>query len=547
MLGTCASLWLKTVYSSVGSLFWLPLLLLVALTGSVIIFRGGGFVYLYLLALAVPLVGIILYPQSFQLPGYDEYFDTSYAQTIVDTASWNPTLGTGYAKTSGYGYYPSNHLVLSAWAIVSGVAIPSLDKYLAPLLITVVVLSAAVSMSKRIFPMENVKVVGLMYVTSLGFMAISPSRRVVALILGVLAIALIFSKPSTYGNKRGRFVAAAILLATFSFSDHFIGAVILGSAIIVIIVLRLRKSEPSGVSGGLFYFGAVSFAAWWAIIAYDLFVKDVRYIESFWQSLFSLDFLEVAPTSYYGYTVFERTLTIVSWGIFGLCGLTGLILLLRRHHDYQSLVWGALGFVMSGFATTMTLHPWLHVLTMTLLWFATMLLSGPAASAVVKLVKLFPRGVPSIIPVVLLIVVFSGSLISVYGFRVLNRSPNDSRLVEEIRGFSREQTFLGNWLESHLEPNVTVLGDQGSFVLFSSMNAIGFVRDYSWPDNPGLFSTLQSGLELPHYVIWSTCYVTCGSQKYEHTSPVVVENLSNYNRLWDGGQWQVLYPRATGS
>jgi hypothetical protein len=547
MLGTCASLWLKTVYSSVGSLFWLPLLLLVALTASVIIFRDGGFAYLYLLALTVPLVGTILYPQSFQLLGYDEYFDVSYAKTIVDNASWNPALGTGYAKISGYGYYPANHLVLSAWAIVSGAPILSLDKYLAPLLISVAVLSVAVSMSKRIFPMENAKVIGLTYVTSLGFMAVIPSRRAVALILGVLAIALIFCKPSTYGNKRGRFVAATILLTTLSFSDHFIGAVILGSAIIVIIVLRLRKSEPSGASRGLFYFGAVSFAAWWAITAYDLFIKDVGQIENFWQSLLSLDFLEVAPTSYYGYTVLEKALTIVSWGVFGLCGLTGLILLLRGHRDYQSLVWGALGLVMSGFATTMTLHPWLHVLTMTLLWFATMLLSGPAASAVVKLAKLFPRGVPSIVPVLLLIVVFSGSLISAYGFRVLNRSPNDSGLVGEIEGFSREQTFLGNWLESHLEPNATILGDQGSFVLFSSMNAIEVAEEYSWPGNPGLFSALQSGLEPLHYVIWSTCYVTCGSQNYERTSPLVVENLSNYNRLWDGGEWQFLYPRGTGS
>jgi hypothetical protein len=548
-LGTCAGLWLKTVtYNSVGPIFWVPLVLLVALTGSVIIFRREEFVHLCLLALIGPLASILLYPQLFQLPSYDAYFDVSYAQTIVANARWDPTLGTGYAKASGYGYYPSFHLVLSAWSIVSGVPILSLMKYFAPLLFALVVVGAAVLLFRQVFPMEKATLVGLMYVTSLGFVGVFPSRRAIALVQGVLAIAVIFSKTSIVGNTRSRAVAITILLATLSFSDHFIGAVVLGSAIIASIVLRLRKLEEPGAPLGLLYLGAVTFGAWWTLTAYNLFILDVDHMQRFWHDLLTLGVLQAAPTSLYGYSALERALPIVSWGIFGVLGLTGLLIsLLRSHRISQSLVWGTLGLLMSGLATVMALHPVYHVFTDTILWFAAMLLAGPAASAMVKLARLFPRSVPRIIPVVLLIIVFSGSLISVYGARALDRSPNESRLIEEARGFSAEHTILGNWLEPHLEPNVTVMGDEGSFILFSSMNGIGFIESFSWPANPGQFAALQSTSQ--HYVIWGTCSVTCGSVNYEGTaSPVVSEDLSNYNRLWDGGQWQILYPpAATGS
>jgi uncharacterized membrane protein len=183
------------------------------------------------------------------------------------------------------------------------------------------------------------------------------------------------------------------------------------------------------------------------------------------------------------------------------------------------------------------LHPTYMTLSIGLTWLSALLLSGLASSTVMKLSARFPRALGKILVLVLLMVLFSGSLLSVYSARVLNRSPNESRVVEEVRGYSFEEVTLGKWLVKHSPSNASILADTGSYVLISGIYSLELVEFWSWNDRASLLLSSDFFLE-------SEYYLTCVSfYPGKDTSPVLVETSSFVNRLWDGGMWRLLTAR----
>jgi hypothetical protein len=490
--------------------------------------------HIVLLVASVVLVGILLYPYPFQLGDYDIYFDVNFAQTIVDKGRWDPTQGSGFAANY-YGYYPSLHLTFSNLAIVTGLPVLPVFKYVAPLVLSLTMFAAAYFMFKRCFSDRNAALATLIYVSSLGFMAMYPSRRATALILGTLIIALLFSEPKIFGRGRTKVVTAVILSGSMVLSDHFMALVILVSAASALLILRTSRSQLPIGSVVVVLMGAVTYSGWMLFLASSVLGRDVRDYGSFFMSLFSSQILARSPSSLYGYTALESALVLLSWGVLGLLALVGVSLLIREPEKKNWRVWGLIGLVMFGVSSMGSVNPLASVGSITLSWFSTILLSALASLTIVKLVARLPRRLGKIIPLFLLTIIFSGAMLSAYSARTLDRSPGQDCMVEEIRQYSFEQYALGKWIEIRSGPSSSVLGDRGSYVLLSGLFGTNFVQDFSWPGRtpqPGEFKTA--------FVLEGKSYFSCRSTIWNDTDPILVESLAGLNRLWDGGTWSIL-------
>jgi len=400
-------------------------------------------------------------------------------------------------------------------------------------------------MVRRAFSIQKTTVATLIYASSLGFMTIGVSRRVIGLILGTVVIALLSCELKTFEYGRRRFLAVAILLTSLAFSDHFVGPLILISTIAVAVIVWILRLGRVRSSVFLLLLGAVMYAGWLMFVAFRVFGFDVRNTVFFLQRLFALELglfggqTHAVPIMY-GYSIVEMGLVLLSWTIFGLLAFGGLISdfsWLKRREDPRPWIWGWLGLAMLGLSTILAIGPY-GTLSTALTWFSALLLSGPASSTVLKLIRCFPRGLGKILVLVLLMVLLSGSLLAGLGARVLNRSPEDSRLVEEIRGFSFEELMLGKWLATHLRSNASIVTDKGSYVLLSGIYGIELLRGFgTWPER-------VSEQRVSDFFLESNCYFTCKSSYFEvNASAILAENSSVVNRLWDGGTWRLLTAR----
>ena len=287
------------------------------------------------------------------------------------------------------------------------------------------------------------------------------------------------------------------------------------------------------------------YAGWLTFVAFRVFGFDVRNTVFLLQRLFALELglfggqTHAVPTMY-GYSIVEMGLVFLSWTIFGLLAFGGLISdfsWLKRRKDPRPWVWGWWGLAVLGLSTMLAIGPY-NVLSITLVWFSALLLSGPASSTVLKLMRFFPRGLGKILVLVLLMVLLSGSLLVAYSARDLNRSPEDSRLVEEIRGFSFEELMLGKWLATRLHCNASIVTDKGSYVLLSGIYGIELLRSFgTWPERVSLQRMSDFFLESNRYFMYKSLYFEVNA------SAVLAERSSVVNRLWDGGTWQLLTTR----
>lgn len=510
-------------------IFWLPLLALVALQGwEVIASKRKDATQVFFLVVCIVLVGILCYPEAFQLPGYDIYSEASYAQLIADTGKWNPTLGVGFAENY-YGYYPCIHLILSTLSLVAGVPVLFIAKYIAPMAISVSVLAAARSMLKRCLLVENLGACCLVYVSSLGFMAVFTSRRVTALILGLLVIAMLSWEPRDSASRRSRVIALAILMAALAFSDHFMGPLVLLSAIASVIVMRIGGKTQMGST--FLLVGVVMYVGWMIFAALNIFGFYVQSVEYLLKAFFGTE--TTSSSLAIGYSGVESTITLSSWGLFGLLAFAGLVSWAKTRKLSRYGVWGTIGFVLFSLSTVLASLASV-VVSITLTWLAAPFVGALASPAILGLSRRLPRNFAKIGMLVLLMVLFSGAMLSAYGARVLNRSPNQNCMVEDVSGFSYEQLALGKWVETHSNPRATVLGDSGSYVLLSGIYGTKFVKDFSWP----------AEASVPHesedFVLQSKLYFKCNSAWWKNTNPTLAHNLGGLNRLWDGGTWQLL-------
>jgi hypothetical protein len=534
-LGTCAGLYWRNLERNASPLFWLPLLALLLLQArEVINLERRDASHLVLLVVSVVLVGIVLYPYPFQLSSYDVYFDVNFAQTIVDKGRWDPTQGAGFAANY-YGYYPCLYLIFSNLAIVVGLPVLSVFKYVAPVAVSVGMFAAGYFMFKRCFSDRNAALASLIYVSSLGFMAMGPSRRATALILGTLIITLLFCKPGVLGQGRSKVVTALILSGGFALSDHFTALVVLVFAASMLLILRTLRSQVAIGSALVTLLGAVIYSGWMLFVASRVLGSDVRNYGSFFAGLFTQEILVRNPTSMYGYSALESALVLSSWGVFGLLALVGLSLSIRGAENRHWRVWGLIGVVMFGVSSMVALHPVYGVASITLSWFATLLLSALASLTIVKLMVRLPRNLAKIIALFLLTIMFSGAMLSAQSARVLDRSPGEDCMVEEPRQYSFEQYALGKWIEIHSGPSSSVLGDRGSYALLSGLFGTSFVQDFSWPGR-----TPQPGEFKDVFVLEGNSYFLCRSTGWNYTDATLVESLGGLNRLWDGGTWRML-------
>lgn len=154
IIGIAASLWWRFFERSALPVFWLPLLAMLLLQAwEVIVLARRDASHIVVLVISVVLVGILTNPEIFQLSGYDAYFDANFAQSIVDSGRWDPALGPGYAENY-YGYYPCVHLIFSNLALVAGVSVLSVFKYVAPFAVSLSILAGAYLMFKRSFSID---------------------------------------------------------------------------------------------------------------------------------------------------------------------------------------------------------------------------------------------------------------------------------------------------------------------------------------------------------------------------------------------------------
>jgi len=534
-VATAASFYWRIFERNALPLFWLPLLALVSLQAwEVIVLARRDATHIVALVVSAVVVGILVNPEPFQLFGYDVYSEASFAQSIVDTGKWDPTLGTAMARNY-YGYYPCLHLIFGSLTLVTGLPVLSVFKYVAPLAVSVSVFAAAYFMFKRSFSIENAALATLIYVSSLGFVAVFPSRRATALVFGALFIALLFREPRKFREGRSTVITATILLGGLAFSDHFMGLIVLTATISCLIILRILKSRSVSSSGFVVLLGGLVYAGWYVFTASLVFGTDVAKYVRFFADLFSQKILAQHSLSMYGYVALERGVVLLAWGLFGLLALFGWILLfLKRRENRPWVVWGAIGIVIFGASTIMALHPDYAIVSTTLSWFGTLLLSALASLTVVKLSAWLPEKA-KVVPLFLLMIMFSGAMLSVYGARTLDRSPNEVCVVEEVRGYSSEQYTLGKWIKIHSEPSLSILGDFGSYALLSGYCGISFVEDFSWPGRaprPDEFKDV--------FVLDAETYFTCKSVVWKDVDPTLVESLGSLNRLWDGGTWRLL-------
>jgi hypothetical protein len=457
----------------------------------------------------------------FELRINDDYFELNLAKTIAETGRWDPTAGLGFAADY-YGYFPGVHLLIAELSIVLGTSstwgVFMLGKYLyVSLMSTVQVLFSYLLLreaSNGIFDRRFVGIVMLLYVSSLGILAIHAGRATFGDVFMIMFLFL-FVKQSTRGKTASDAPLLGLsivgLILGYHFSQYYL---ILIMAIAIPFLSGSRRVMASAGRWLIVIAGAAM--GWELFIASTVFRQDYfGYIGAILKLLFQGEVTSKSVSI--GYNPIEAFLPYVSQGALVGLAILGLVYTLRWKGSQEfndSLRARTMKLIAAvGLAAYVITGP-LILTDLFFFVFVTSIFSGIGVSllALIGLFGLFrikamawsetravapsninlglwPRNgwgrTRAVFLAVVLILIFSGSLLIAFSARTLDRGPNDIVTIEDVRNASPEVLDSGTWLQSHSNPNATLLGDQMVWKI------LGGYLSMNVNDNPSLLTNAQ--------------------------------------------------------
>jgi hypothetical protein len=531
-------------------------------------------------AISVVLAAVLLTktPVSywpFEFRTNDDYFELNLAKTIAETGRWDPTAGLGYA-TDYYGYFPGTHLLIAELSIVLGTSstwgIFMLGKYLyLPLMSSVQVLFSYLLLreaSTGIFDRRFIGAAMLLYVSSLGILSIHAGRATFGDVFMIMFLFL-FVRQSTRGKTTGNAALLILSIAGLVLGYHFSQYYLI--LIMAIAVPFLLGSKQVMISAGRWLIAVAGASIGWELfVASTVFTQDYfGYIGAIAKLLFQR---EVAAKSVnIGYNLFETFLPYLSQGVLVGLAILGLIHVLRWKGSQEFgnstrtmiikliAVFGLTVHIVTGpliltdlffFVFVTSIFSGIGVSLLALIGLFVLLRVNTIARSESRAVGrsdiihgLWPRNgwvrTRVLLLVVVLIIVFSGNLLIAFSARTLDRGPSDIVTIEDVRNAKPEVLDSGAWLQSHSNPNATVLGDEMVWKIFGGYLSIDVNDDAS------LLTNAQRILQQRFVVDFIVLNENMGrytSDQYPELFPASMNQFGtqNFNRVYSNGSMRVL-------
>lgn len=487
-------------------LFW-PIFISIIFTAFFIInnfnSRNKLILTLIILILSISTIKLLGYPEIYQMPGQDDYFEIGYASTIIENGYWNIDAGTGRAE-GYYGAFPGIHFFLSSFSVLTGLDIHILSKYLYwPFLLIMFVLISYILFSKVFNENKDQyylsAIATFFYISSIGMMVIHISRRTFADLFALIAI---YSLINIYIRKNDEKTPYSILfiisVIMVSMSHHFTGYILVFVITVILLITvknnfwditkqvqdqnfrgllvsiynnfwnitkqGLNKNFSENINRVLLTLSIV--LAWLIYVAFFVLNKDLNgAINVFTMTLFQTTESKLAVMS--NYNLIEQFLPYVSQVIFLLLASAGILYIRKRKNlfKYSNLrlfllimaVFGVLIYASSA----ILLRTQFYFISLSSMWFAGLFLSIACVYGVYYIYEKCNINEKKFFTIlfVLIMVIYSGNIIMSYGARFIDKPYNSDLTLEDMRLYNNQYFNTGEWMSLNTDPTANISTD----------------------------------------------------------------------------------------
>jgi len=517
------------------------------------------------LSLTISLLHVVALPEVYQM-GRDNIFEAQYAQSIVDTGSWDRTEGTGFAENY-YGHNPVLHFVVAFSSLTTGLDSYTLLRYFFFFFIRLFITVLAFLVISTMVKSDYVSYMStLIFVGSAGMAFIGATRRGIASIFVLLSIYCILktmdSEHSNIWNILFIFFSGLIVIANHSIAYYFllflIGAWLFSKIVKLIPINRQEYSFPN-IFPKLLYYGVVLLI--WEMLSRVFLVGDMSYLVNILDILSGSSGTLAIPSLY---RVYELFIIYGAQLLFVLFGSVGFMVFVRNvisrrtlrrkwaRHEFFLIYFAIFGFTLY-FVSFLLMRTSLDVAVLIVLWFFVLPISIFTGYVLARFRK-SSLYVPYAMVIILLL--FSGSLMmGLFTPRISNRLPwEDIVLGDDERANTAQVYMAGQWMGSNQSNRM--LGDITVFEIFSGFFGHEVNSDPDWQrqlyslDRPTLDYIISKDFEFGSYrhvryrapidyIIMNRALSEYGSVYFNEpieVSTIVHDSHENLDRLYDNGQ-----------
>lgn len=557
ILGTF--MFVKSKYDVPAFLFW-PIFLSVIFFGFYGIknfsSRNKIILILIILVLSISTIKLLGYPEIYQMPGQDDYYEVGYASTLIDNEYWDINAGHGRAENY-YGAFPGIHLLLSSSSIISGLDIFLFSKYFYwPFLLVMYVLLSYILFSKLLNENKDKYYLSalatLFYMSTIGIMIIHISRRTFAdLFALVILYCLINILTEENGKKMQYSILLIISLMMVSISHHFTSYIVL-FIFTCIFILFFKSNFRENLNRILLSF--VFIFTWILYVALFVLEKDIiGAINVFSTTLFkNTDVSAVVMTNY---NFIEQFLPYISQAIFLSLALIGLIYIIKRKNILEVgklklfiifMVIFSLGIYA---ASVFILNTKYYFISLSSMWFAGFFLSIASVYGVSFIQEKYNQENKKFLLILLMMifVIYSGNILLTHGARFIDKPYYSMLTLEDMRLYNCQYYDAGNWMSVKLDPNGKVYTDASGDPIYGgyfNLNVVGagadkylFQKPYLEPRHLERFKYVVTSVDITKYSSrWMGMPLKMDKlKKFDNTTFIV--------RIYDNGK-NLVYSRS---
>ncbi len=488
-----------------GILFWPAYLAVVIFTFLIVAGRDPKYalISLIILDLFIALVFQVRYPEIYHVDR-DSGFEAQYAQGIIDSGRWDPSSGVGYSKDY-YGYTPMLHFIMVMISELTGLSAYFISKYILIYILRIAAIVLVYLIYRELVKKGHDKIALfalLIYLISPRLRIVYISRRFMASIFVML---FLYGLLKSYGKKQAGIglVLAALSSVFIVTSDHSISIMFLlfmlvwtlSAPIFQIWVQRKVDKKQNLINILVLAVYSAAFFIYRVVVTPSMFAADQKYIQEFLDfvssfnpiaSLFSTQSFGTSSTYVYSkvqtYLAYASQLVIA--GLAGLAILYILIKFMRRYNEMGNVLRHK-PFIMYFSIFGLVSYALLLLLArtdltdfyMVFIWFSLLPVCFMISLMALRVKLILAKtDISRVFLLGFVLIVYIGGFFITYHPDVIDP---DKQMVMEFIEYKNDQLYgSADWLASHAEDDISVLGDKSVFDIYAGMHSIEVFPDY---------------------------------------------------------------------